>query len=124
MLVAIYHMIRGNADFNPVDYEDAISQNNKSKGLDLKNVIAFLGEYGADENTIRMVEAQCSGNKTEQSGGDTSEEPSKKRKQSKPAAKTSAHSGPKNAKRKKAATSPTTKAPDPPKQSVPVTATA
>ncbi len=105
MLVAAYHMIRDNADFHPVDYEDVISQNNKPKGLDLKNVIAFLGEHGADENTIRMVEAQCSGNETGQSGGDTSEEPPKKEKQSKPAAKTSAHSGPKTAKRKKAAAS-------------------
>ena len=122
MLVAIYHMIRDNADFNPVDYEDVMSQNSKSKGLDLKNVIAFLGEHGADENTIRMVEAQCSGNQTEKSGGDTSRKPSPKRKQSKPAAETSACSGPKAAKRKKDTASPTTKAPAPSKQ--PVTATA
>ena len=120
-------MIRDNADFSPVDYEDVMSQNNKSKGLDLKNVIAFLGEHGADENTIRMVEAQCSGNETEKSGKNTSiEKTSQKRKQSKPAAETSAHPGPKTAKRKKAAASTTTKAPNPSpsKQSVPVTATA
>ncbi len=85
-----------------------MAQNNKAKGLNLKNVIAFLGEHGADENTIRMVEAQCSGNEIEQSGGDTSEEPSKKTKQSKPAAEASAHSKPRTAKRKKAAASTTT----------------
>lgn len=122
MLVAICHMIRNNADFHPADYKDIINKNNKSKGLDLKNVIAFLGEHGADENKIRMVEAQCSGNGTEKSTGRKSGEPSRKRKQSKPDAETSAHSEPKNAKRKKAAASTTTKAPDPSEQ--PVTATA
>ena len=122
MLVAIYHMIRNNADFHPADYKDIINKNKKSKGLDLKNVIAFLGEHGADENTIRMVEAQCSGNGTEKSTRSKSGEPSRERKQSKPAAETSAHSEPKNAKRKKAAASTTTKAPDPSEQ--PVTATA
>ncbi len=124
MLVAIYHMIRDNADFSPVDYEDIMGQNNKPKGLDLKNVIAFLGEHGADENTIRMVEAQCSGNGTEKSSGNTSGESYQKRKQSKPSTETSANSEPKTVKRKKAAASSTTKAPDPSKQSVPVTATA
>lgn len=118
MLVAIYYMIRDHADFSPVDYEDVMGQNNKSRGLDLKNVIAFLGEHGADENTIRMVESQCSGNGTEKSSGKTPGEPSPKRKQSKPAAKTSAHPERKTAKRKKAATSPMTKAPDPSKQPV------
>ncbi len=124
MLVAVYHMIRDNADFNPVDYEDIMGQNNKSKGLDLKNVIAFLGEHGADENIIRMVEAQCSENRTEKSGEDGSGKPSRKRKQPKPAAKTPAHSGPKTAKRKKAAASTTTKAPNPSIQPETVTATA
>lgn len=114
MLVAIYHMIRDNADFRPADYEDVMNQNNKSKGLGLKNVIAFLGEHGADENTIRMVEAQCSGNRTEKNSGETSQ----RKKQSKPAAETSAHSEPKTEKRKKAAASTTTKAPDPPEQTV------
>ena len=124
MLVAIYHMIRGNADFRPADYEDILNKNKNSKGLNLKNVIAFLGEHGADENTIRMVEAQCSENATAKSGGNTSGKPSQKRKQSKPAAETSGHSEPKAAKRKKAATSITTNAPAPSKQPVPVTATA
>lgn len=122
--MAIYHMIRDNADFSPVDYEDIMGQNNKPKGLDLKNVIAFLGKHGADENTICMVEAQCSGNGTEKSSGNTSGESYQKRKQSKPSTETSANSEPKTVKRKKAAASSTTKAPDPSKQSVPVTVTA
>ncbi len=122
MLAAVYHMIRDSADFSPADYEDLISKNNKSKGLDLKNVIAFPVEHGADENTIRMAEAQCSGNGTEQSGGNTSGKPSRKRKQSKPAAETSARSEPKPARRKKAAASATTNAPAPSKQPVTVTA--
>ena len=62
MLVAIYHMIRDDADFLPVDHEEVIQNIQKTKGLNLNNVIAFLKEQGADESTIRMVETQCSPN--------------------------------------------------------------
>lgn len=65
MLVAIYHMIREDADFHPIDQEEIIQDTRKTKGLDLNNVIAFLKEQGADENTIRLVEAQCSANAAE-----------------------------------------------------------
>lgn len=65
MLVAIYHMIRDDADFLPVDHEDIIQNNKKTKGLNLNNVIAFLKEQGADESTIHLVETQCSGKETE-----------------------------------------------------------
>lgn len=64
MLVAIYHMIRDDADFHPVDHEDIIQNTKKTKGLNLKNVIAFLKEQGADESTVHLVEAQCSGKGT------------------------------------------------------------
>ncbi len=59
--MAIYHMIRDDADFLPVDHEDIIQNTKKTKGLNLNNVIAFLKEQGADESTIRLVETQCSG---------------------------------------------------------------
>jgi len=60
MLVAIYHMIRDDADFLPVDHEDILQNTKKTKGLNLNNVIAFLKGQGADESTVRLVEAQCS----------------------------------------------------------------
>lgn len=68
MLVAIYHMIKDDADFLPVDHEDVVQNTGKTKGLNLNNVIAFLKEQGADESTIQLVETQCSGN-----GAETSE---------------------------------------------------
>ena len=60
MLVAIYHMIRDDTDFHPIDHEDIIQNTKKTKGLNMNNVIAFLKEQGADDNTIRLVELQCS----------------------------------------------------------------
>lgn len=61
MLVAIYHMIRDDADFLPVDHEETVTRNTQTdKGLNLTNIIAFLGEHGADAETLRLIEAQCS----------------------------------------------------------------
>lgn len=65
MLVAIYHMIRDDADFLPVDHEDIIKNKKKTQGLNLNHVIAFLQECGADESTIQLVEKQCSDKKPE-----------------------------------------------------------
>ena len=65
MLVAIYHMIKDDKDFLPVDHEDVTQNTRKTKGLNLNNVIAFLKEQGADESTIRLVEKQCSGKEEE-----------------------------------------------------------
>lgn len=60
MLVAIYHMIRDNADFLPVDYEETVARSPKAdKGLNLTNIIEFLGEHGADAETLRLIKAQC-----------------------------------------------------------------
>ncbi|MCC8050817.1 MAG: hypothetical protein LIP10_09190 [Clostridiales bacterium] len=59
--MAIYHMIKDDEDFLPVDHEDVTQNTRKTKGLNLNNVIAFLKEQGADESTIRLVEKQCSG---------------------------------------------------------------
>lgn len=63
MLVAIYHMIRDDADFLPVDHEEVLHSTKKQKGLNLDNVIAFLKEQGADDDTLRLVERQCSAQK-------------------------------------------------------------
>ena len=66
MLVAIYHMIKKEEDFHPIDQEEIIQNSRKTKVLNLNNVIAFLKEQGADENTIRLVEEQCSANAAEE----------------------------------------------------------
>lgn len=62
MLVSIYHMIREDEDFQPIDYEQVVTHKHNVKELTLKNVIEFLGERGVDAETIRMVETQCSEN--------------------------------------------------------------
>lgn len=65
--MAIYHMIKKEEDFHPIDQEEIIQNSRKTKGMNLTNVIAFLKEQGADENTIRLVEEQCSANAVEES---------------------------------------------------------
>ncbi len=60
MLVSIYHMIRDDSDFLPVDHEQTVVQRQKNNELDLEKVIAFLGEQGVDGDIIRQVESQCS----------------------------------------------------------------
>ena len=59
MLVSIYHMIRDDKDFEPIDYDKVVNSKQPSKELTLKNVIEFLGERGVDADTIRIVETQC-----------------------------------------------------------------
>lgn len=46
MLVLIYHIIMNDKDFLPVDYEHLVVQKQKSNGLDLEKVIAFLEKQG------------------------------------------------------------------------------
>ena len=83
MLVSIYHMILNDKDFQPVDYNEVITRNKNHKELNLKNVIEFLGEHGADEETIRLVEAQCSKRGPEETAAAEKPEKPKKKKQSK-----------------------------------------
>lgn len=60
MLVSIYHMIKEDKDFQPIDYDKVVTRKQSPKELNLKNIIEFLGERGVDANTIRIVEKQCS----------------------------------------------------------------
>ncbi len=60
MPAAIYHMIRDDADFLPIDHETVIQNTKKTRGLNLSNVIAFLKEQGADDDTVHLAELQCS----------------------------------------------------------------
>lgn len=67
MLVAIYHMIRDDADFLPADYEETVTRNTKTdKGLNLTSIIEFLGEHGANAETLRLIKAQCSEGRKEE----------------------------------------------------------
>ncbi len=78
MLVAIYHMIRDNADFHPTDYDEVIKQHKKTE-LNLKNVLAFLDMHGADAETLRLVEEQCTESNKEM--GTVGDKSSQKKKQ-------------------------------------------
>lgn len=60
MLVSIYHMIKEDKDFQPIDYDKVVNRKQSTKELNLKNIIEFLGERGVDADTIRIVEKQCS----------------------------------------------------------------
>lgn len=124
MLVAIYHMIRDNADFLPIDYDETVTRNNKTAELNLKNIIAFLGAHGADAETIRMVEAQCTENRTDVDSEAGTKEKSQKKKQPLSDAKPSASHDQKTVRRKGTKTSSQTKVPTSSKQPEPVTATA
>ncbi len=54
--MAIYHMIRDDKDFEPIDYEQVVTRKQSQKELNLTNIIEFLGEHGVDLETIRTVE--------------------------------------------------------------------
>lgn len=58
MPVAIYHMIRDNADFLPVNHEETVACSTKAdKGLNLTNINEFLGEHGTDAETLQLIKA-------------------------------------------------------------------
>lgn len=82
MLVAIYHMIRDDSDFCPVDHDKVIKNTKKTTELELNNIIAFLKAQGADDNTIRLIEAQCSQNGTAKTESGNEKASLKKEKQS------------------------------------------
>lgn len=85
MLVSIYHMIKDDKDFQPTDYEQVVTRKQKTKELNLKNIIEFLGEHGVDAKTIRTVETQCSGDRPDGKDVQTDEpEKAQQKKQSKP----------------------------------------
>ncbi len=78
MLVSVYHMIRDDKDFLPIDYEKTVVQRQNKKELDLEKVIAFLGEQGVDGDVIRQIESQCSnGQSADKEKGAVDNEPEK-----------------------------------------------
>lgn len=111
MLVAIYHMIRDDADFLPVDHAKTVTCcNHEAKGLNLDNILTFLGEHGADAETLRLVKSQCSNpGVADGAGQKTGTIPSNK-KQPKSSARTTVVPQ-QDAGRKRSHTSPETKLP-------------
>lgn len=60
MLTSIYHMLSENEDFQPDDYEATVHPQKQQKVvLNLENVLQFLGEQGADPETIKLIQQQC-----------------------------------------------------------------
>ena len=60
MLTSIYHMILNNEEWKPDDYEAIIHPSKPAKvALTLDNVIQFLGEQGADPETLKLLQQQC-----------------------------------------------------------------
>ncbi|HKM34196.1 MAG TPA: IS110 family transposase [Lachnospiraceae bacterium] len=60
MLIAIYHIIKDDAEFKPVDYDEIVNpkpKNNVSK-MTVENVLQFLKEQGADENALTLLKKQ------------------------------------------------------------------
>ena len=62
MLVCIYNMVKEGKDFQPRDYDQVISQKNKHRELNAKNVFDFLKERGVDLEIISQVRDQMEKN--------------------------------------------------------------
>lgn len=60
MLTSIYHMIRDHEEWKPDDYEAVIHPSKPVKvALTIDNVMQFLGEQGADPETLKLIQQQC-----------------------------------------------------------------
>lgn len=60
MLTSIYHMVQDNEEFHPDDYEAIIHPSKPIKViLTIDNVMQFLGEQGADPETLKLLQQQC-----------------------------------------------------------------
>ena len=105
MLVSIYHMIRDDMDFLPVDFEQTVVQRQKSNELNLEKVVALMGEQGVDDNIIRQVESQCSRQEPAKDKGSKDDTPKKsaqkKQPESNTVAKTAKRGGPHKSSRTK-----------------------
>lgn len=110
MLVAIYHMVRDGADFLPVDHaKTAACRDHEEKGLNLDNILTFLGRHGADAETLRLIKSQCSDVKADGGLGHKTDTVAKNKKQPNSTAKRTVV--PKQDAGRKRSTSPKTKLP-------------
>lgn len=60
MLTCIFHMLANNEDFQPDDYEATVNPpKQKPVILTLNNTLQFLKEQGADPETLKLIQQQC-----------------------------------------------------------------
>ena len=60
MLTSIYHMLEDGTTWLPCDYEEIVHPKPQKKVvLNMDNVLQFLGEQGADQETIKLLQQQC-----------------------------------------------------------------
>lgn len=86
--MSIYHMIRDDKDFLPVDFEQTVVQRQRPNELNLEKVVAFLGEQGVDDNIIRQVESQCSRQEPAKDKGSKDDTPKKRAQKKQPESNT------------------------------------
>lgn len=60
MLIAIYHIIKDNAEFKPVDYDEIVHPKPKTNvsEMTVENVLLFLKEQGADAQALQLLQKQ------------------------------------------------------------------
>ncbi len=60
MLIAIYHIIRDDINFKPVDYDEVVHPVKKVAKISftVENALQFLKEQGADENALSILQKQ------------------------------------------------------------------
>lgn len=60
MLTAVYHMIKDGTEFCPSDYEAIVHPSKEAKKeFTMENIIKYLGEQGADPETLKQIQQQC-----------------------------------------------------------------
>ena len=60
MLTSIYHMLEDGTAWLPCDYEKTVHPKPPKKVvLNMENVMQFLGEQGADQETLNLIQQQC-----------------------------------------------------------------
>lgn len=60
IMTSIYHMLEDGTKWLPCDYEEIVHPKRPEKVvLNMENVIQFLGEQGADLETLNLIRQQC-----------------------------------------------------------------
>lgn len=60
MLTSIYHILEDGTAWLPCDYEEIVHPKPPKKVvLNMQNVIQFLGEQGADQEILNLIQQQC-----------------------------------------------------------------
>ena len=60
MMTSIYHMLEDGTEWLPCDYDEIVHPKRPEKVvLNMENVMQFLGEQGADLETLNLIRQQC-----------------------------------------------------------------